>query len=284
MHTEYTPAVSRALEAAQEFALQAAATAVQVEHLLQALVRDDEERPALLLAQAGLDLARYRRILQAAERSAADPELPIANSVRLVLNEARQLARHFSPEGTISSEQVLYALLRQARSLREQFEEWGLGGKRWKRPSRARKDRRWSWTNRWTCGRRPNRWTPRILDAGPTGAREALRVVEDYCRFVLNDAVLSGELKTLRHRLAEVLAELPATLLLHSRDTLGDVGTALSTPQEQDRASLTAVVSELKRLQEALRSLEEYGKLHNAELGQALEQLRYRSYTLQLQV
>ena len=36
-----------------------------------------------------------------------------------------------------------------------------------------------------------------------------------------------------------------------------------------------------KRLQEALRSLEEYGKTHGPALGKSLEQLRYRSYTLE---
>ena len=36
-----------------------------------------------------------------------------------------------------------------------------------------------------------------------------------------------------------------------------------------------------KRLQEALRSLEEFGKTVDADLGRTLEQLRYRSYTLE---
>ena len=34
-------------------------------------------------------------------------------------------------------------------------------------------------------------------------------------------------------------------------------------------------------LQEALRSLEEFGKLQGGDLGGSLEQLRYRSYTLE---
>jgi thiamine-phosphate pyrophosphorylase len=37
----------------------------------------------------------------------------------------------------------------------------------------------------------------------------------------------------------------------------------------------------LKRLQEALRSLEEFSKLHNAGAARTLEQLRYQSYTLE---
>ena len=51
---------------------------------------------------------------------------------------------------------------------------------------------------------------------------------------------------------------------------------------EQRRYSLVDVAqANLKRLQEALRSLEEFGKVRGAELGQRLEALRYRSYTLE---
>jgi thiamine-phosphate pyrophosphorylase len=45
---------------------------------------------------------------------------------------------------------------------------------------------------------------------------------------------------------------------------------------------LEAVVqANCKRAQEALRSLEEYGKIHSPDLGRALEKLRYKSYTLE---
>src|SRR5207248_3818354 len=40
-------------------------------------------------------------------------------------------------------------------------------------------------------------------------------------------------------------------------------------------------LANLKRLQEALRTLEEFGKLHGPDLGRAVEALRYRSYTLE---
>src|SRR5205807_527282 len=91
--------------------------------------------------------------------------------------------------------------------------------------------------------------TARILDAGANRAREALRVIEDFCRFSLDDALLSGELKRLRHELAEALAGLPAGLLLEARETQRDVGTTLTAPGEQQRHSLLAVVqANLKRL------------------------------------
>src|SRR5262249_22653605 len=111
---------------------------------------------------------------------------------------------------------------------------------------------------------------------------EALRVVEDYCRFALDDAFLTRQLKEMRHELAQTLAAFDVSAGLAARDTLRDVGTTVSTPTEQARFSLAQVAAvNLKRLQEALRSLEEFGKLRSPDLGSALERLRYRSYTLE---
>ncbi len=124
--------------------------------------------------------------------------------------------------------------------------------------------------------------TARILDAGANRAREALRVVEDYCRFALDDVFLTSELKRLRHALTATLADLPAQRLLEARETRRDVGTTITGAGEHDRPSLLAVAqANLKRLQETLRSLEEFAKVRNPALAPALEQLRYHSYTLE---
>jgi thiamine-phosphate pyrophosphorylase len=87
----------------------------------------------------------------------------------------------------------------------------------------------------------------------------------------------------MRHELTAALARSPVQDHgLGARETQRDVGTDITTSAEQQRYSLLAVAqANLKRLQEALRSLEEYGKVHSAELGQTLERLRYRSYTLE---
>ena len=122
----------------------------------------------------------------------------------------------------------------------------------------------------------------RILDANANRAREALRVVEDHCRYALDDAYLSRELKGLRHGLTEALATLPGNLLLAARDTVHDVGTQITTADEYQRHSTADVVrANWNRLREALRTLEEYGKTVSPDLGRALEQLRYRCYTLE---
>ncbi len=124
--------------------------------------------------------------------------------------------------------------------------------------------------------------TARILDASANRAREAVRVLEDFARFSLNDAFLSRQLKQLRHNLTELLDRLPSAALLTARDTLADVGTQISTVREHTRHGLADVVlANVKRLQEALRSLEEYGKVFGPQLGERVEELRYQSYTLE---
>ena len=67
-----------------------------------------------------------------------------------------------------------------------------------------------------------------------------------------------------------------------ARETRADVGTTLSLESERQRADLRAVVgASFKRLEQALRSLEEYAKASSAPAAAALEQLRYRTYTLE---
>ena len=122
----------------------------------------------------------------------------------------------------------------------------------------------------------------RILDASANRAREGLRVVEDYARFALDDPGLTRRLKEVRHRLAEALAGLDPDLLIGSRDTRGDVGTHIMTASERSRENPRAVLAaNFKRTAEALRSLEEYGKLVDVWLAGRFEVLRYDVYTLE---
>lgn len=122
----------------------------------------------------------------------------------------------------------------------------------------------------------------RVIDAAANRAREGLRVVEDFVRFVLDDRHLTGQLKSLRHQLVAVLERFPMADRLAARETQADVGTHVTVPSERQRADMSQVVNaNMARLQEALRSLEEFGKLSDAEAAGSFEQLRYRSYTLQ---
>jgi thiamine-phosphate pyrophosphorylase len=122
----------------------------------------------------------------------------------------------------------------------------------------------------------------RILDAAANRCREGLRVVEDFARFVLNDAALSGTLKELRHELAAALSQCPTDDWLRSRDTDGDVGRSIQTASEMSRPGVEAVArANCKRVEEALRTLEEFGKTVSVELALRCEQLRYRVYSVE---
>lgn len=124
----------------------------------------------------------------------------------------------------------------------------------------------------------------RILDANFNRAREALRVVEDYARFVLDDDKLCTSLKHLRHELTDATKPLIGDAILH-RDTPGDVGTVAKTRAEFVRDdSKDVVVAAGKRLGEALRTIEEYLKTVDAERAARVETARYAFYDLEQQI
>jgi thiamine-phosphate pyrophosphorylase len=122
----------------------------------------------------------------------------------------------------------------------------------------------------------------RIIDASLNRASEGLRVVEDYARFALDDPFLTNEAKSLRHDLATAAAAFLSTDCHAARDTANDVGTELSGPAEQLRSSVWGVcLANLKRTEQSLRSLEEYGKVTDPAFAKSTESLRYRLYTLE---
>lgn len=124
----------------------------------------------------------------------------------------------------------------------------------------------------------------RILDAATNRACEGLRTVEEYSRMVLEDAALTAQLKTLRHELSQALRQIPAAHFLNARDTEHDIGTTISAENETLRSSMEEVVAAAwSRVQQSLRTLEEYGKVVSGDLGGVIESLRYRTYTLQQQ-
>lgn len=123
----------------------------------------------------------------------------------------------------------------------------------------------------------------RIIDANANRAREGLRAVEEYFRLVNNNASLTAQLKKLRHRITEVIAAMHIDdRLIESRESDSDVGAMAPSGAEAVRTDIEhVVVANLRRTQEALRVLEEYGKLVSTEAAGAFKQLRFESYTLE---
>ena len=122
----------------------------------------------------------------------------------------------------------------------------------------------------------------RVIDAAANRAREGLRVIEDYARLILDDRHLTRLCKQMRHDLADCLAAVSMDRRLAARETQADVGTTLNVPTEGRRENPRDVLrANFARLQEALRSLEEFGKLFDAGSAAAAKQLRYSAYTLE---
>lgn len=118
----------------------------------------------------------------------------------------------------------------------------------------------------------------RILDANLDRAREGLRIIEEWCRFGLNNSQLAQECKEMRQE----LASWHSTELRMARDTPSDPGTELTHPQEETRSSIEQLLqANLCRVEEALRVLEEYGKLYSPKMGVVFKQMRYRAYILE---
>jgi thiamine-phosphate pyrophosphorylase len=124
----------------------------------------------------------------------------------------------------------------------------------------------------------------RILDANANRAREALRVIEDYARFILNDKDLCAQLKVLRHDLAAALGPILPRAIQH-RDTPGDVGTDTKTAAEMQRLGVDSITTAAgKRMGEALRAVEEYLKIDFPDRAAAIESIRYRFYDLEMRI
>ncbi len=311
-----TPGAMRALEGSGRIAWAAGAVAAEPAHLLWALSLD-ETKASELLGQCGIDVAaigsRFPRSPDG-DDSLEPPPVPIPLSPLLtdVVREARDLARSLCLEEVAGTEHLLSALAIVDETIAEFFRPFGLNA-----PGlRERLQQPLLIATTPIVPEFEIRWHPptdtdlidtlRTLDAAANRAREGLRVVEDFVRFSLDDAHLSRLLKELRHELTERLSDLDRMGLTAARDTQGDVGTRIKTVHEQTRLRpIDVVVANCRRVEEALRTLEEFSKLL---LGQAaespageestnsprpsprladpqlpahLEQLRYRLYTIE---
>ncbi|MCL4166768.1 UNVERIFIED_CONTAM: hypothetical protein GTU68_044316, partial [Idotea baltica] len=105
--------------------------------------------------------------------------------------------------------------------------------------------------------------------------------MEEYARFVLDDSAMTSSLKTLRHDLTTALSILDRESLLAARDTADDVGTDIQVETEYHRSNAVSVIqAAASRTQQSLRVIEEYSKLINTSVSSAVEQVRYRAYTV----
>ena len=125
----------------------------------------------------------------------------------------------------------------------------------------------------------------RIIDANVNRAMEGLRVVEEVVRFILEDKRLTLRLKELRSCLKSTVNQIPRDKLISSRASLTDVGGKLYTKSEKNRKSILAIYrSNIKRIEEAVRVLEEFSKLVEPKLGKNFKAIRFELYDFEKQI
>ncbi len=128
----------------------------------------------------------------------------------------------------------------------------------------------------------------RLADASLNRAAEGLRYLEDVCRFVLNDTGLNRRLKNIRHELVVGDWE-NQKLLIDARDAGDDVGASLEAPADKEtrRDLLSSVVANSRRVQEALRSLEETSKIsgvYSKLSSNQIQQIRFDVYSIEKEI
>ena len=275
MRSDTSPGVERAEAQATDSASQRGDGPPTLADWLLALLADDEAKPALLVAALGVELDAVRTAL--ARRDS--PRAATANLYEI----ARQKGLFLRSDATVMTDLVLLAVLDADAILADlgvtaEAVEALLAAASPQLPEMALEAAAEFHVPEPT----ELVQAARVVDVNANRARESLRVLDDYCRFVLNDALLTGEVKRVRHDLVEAVGGLPPGPLLAARDTVHDVGTAVGVPGEYERTTPAQVARvNLARLQESLRSLEEYGKILSDAFARRVEGLRYATYTLE---
>jgi thiamine-phosphate pyrophosphorylase len=116
----------------------------------------------------------------------------------------------------------------------------------------------------------------RLLDANANRAREGLRIIEDTARFVLDRPEAAKAIRTLRHGLDELVRGHYKSLLL-ARDVEHDSGRA--NPAKAYKGGVGALLAaNFKRCEEALRVLEEYGRVMSPKAVKGAQTIRFKVY------
>jgi len=286
-----SPGYERAIEAARLIAAGANSTAVEVRHLLLGLFAEAEGLALALSRQCGFDAESWCK--ENPSNFGTVPVEHLSLAADKAIQHARRLAREFLADRMVTTDLLLVGIVETNPDSATELALFGF-----------------DMANLRKCVIEPlsepiplaelveptivsNATLPmndassqsnvdRLLDAVGNRAGEALRVIEDYVRFNRNDLELTQSLKEYRHELSAALTMLPRSSLLQARNTPDDVGTTIEAESEYRRDSIEDVLAaNLRRLQESLRSLEEFGKLHDPQFGRRIEQLRYRSYTIE---
>ena len=118
-----------------------------------------------------------------------------------------------------------------------------------------------------------------IIDANLDRAREGLRVLEDWARFGLGNEKYVERIKNFR----QILGKNHLEVYKQSRNHIEDKCKGLTHEEQLNRKTSEQIISSNSgRVQEALRVIEEFSRLHNHDLSIIASEIRYEIYTLEV--
>ncbi|MBN2790102.1 MAG: thiamine phosphate synthase [Candidatus Delongbacteria bacterium] len=127
--------------------------------------------------------------------------------------------------------------------------------------------------------------TYRIIDANINRMAEGIRVLEDHSRFISENKEINEKLRNIRHNSRKILIELDSDLI-SARESLSDNGLEISGKSKLDNKTTDKelIISNFKRIQEAVRSIEENLKvIDEYDKGKQFEQIRFEVYDIEKQ-
>ena len=120
-----------------------------------------------------------------------------------------------------------------------------------------------------------------VIDANLDRAREGLRVLEDWARFGLGKEKYVERIKNFR----QILGKNHLEVYKQSRNYIKDQCKGLTHQEQINRRIPEQIISSnAGRVQEALRVIEEFSRLHNLELSKIASEIRYEIYTLEIEL
>ena len=120
-----------------------------------------------------------------------------------------------------------------------------------------------------------------IIDANLDRAREGLRVLEDWARFGLGDNEFVIKIKNFR----QLLGKNHLKIYKQSRNYTVDQCKGITHSEQFKRKTPEQIIcSNACRVQEALRVVEEFSRLHNHQLSEIASEIRFEIYTLEVEL
>lgn len=121
----------------------------------------------------------------------------------------------------------------------------------------------------------------RIIDANINRTSEGIRVIEDILRFGFNAKELTESMRNLRHSLRKLFSKHDLNLI-NWRNSEKDIGKDISQSSLNDSKTniKQLLLSNFKRLQEGLRTIEENLKIVSEyQKSKEVEKIRFQTYT-----